>query len=103
MMGEIVANCESMVESESSSQRISTLAAWSKDKKHAYFLVNEYRGVEQLINIEIKGLKEIRDIEAFVLDNSRNLLPIDVEMHDNKVTLFKDGPHSAAFLLKIEV
>ena len=56
-----------------------------------------------MANKGYRGLKEIRDIEAFVLDNSRNLLPIDVEMHDNKVMLFKDGPHSAAFLLKIEV
>lgn len=103
MMGEIVANCESIAESEATSKKISTLAAWSKDKKTAYFLVNEYRGVDQILNVEINGLDNIKRIEAYALDNTRDMMPISVKMKNNKITLFKDGPNSAAFLLKFEI
>lgn len=103
MIGEIVANCERLVASESYNDKVSTLAAWSKDKKTAYFLVNEYRGVEQILNVEIKGIEKIKHIEAYALDNTRDFIPISVKMKKNRISLFKDGPNSAAFLLKLEI
>ena len=103
LMGEIVSSCDKVAASEGLTPKIATLAAWSKDGKTAYLLVTEYRGIENLINVEVKGVAKAKRVTAVALDNSRDCLPVAVDFRDGVATLIKDGQHSAAFLLKFEM
>ncbi len=103
MMGEIVDSCEKMVEVKQNTEKAYLFGAWSKDGKTAYLLVSEYRSITQLLNIEVAGTENPKNIEAVVLDHTRNCLPVDVKYRNGVLTLPKVDTHSSAFLVKFEI
>jgi len=79
-----------------------TLAMRSKDGKKAALLLTDYRGVDQLLSISVKGAEKAKRVTASVLDHSRDLIPCSVDWHDNRLTLVKADKNSAAYLVTFE-
>lgn len=102
LFGEIVSNYVNRVKCESFSAPITPFAALSKDGKKGCILISDYRGLNQVLELEVKGIAKAKRISAVVLDNERDNLPIDVDVHGNYITLVKSAPESAAFLISVE-
>ena len=79
-----------------------TLAVKGKDGKRAALLVTDYRGVDQVIRVAVKGMEKAKHVSATVLDDTRDLFPCDVAWRNGELTLVKPDKNSAAFLVTFE-
>ncbi len=103
MIGEMVAACGALVETEPKSVKLETLAAWSKDGKTAYLLVSGHRDFSQMLTVDVKGLGNVRKVRALILDHTTDCLPAKFDFEDGVLSLYKNDGHSAAFLVKFEI
>lgn len=82
---------------------VTTLALKNDNSKKASLLVTDYRGVDQVLEIDVKGLKKVKHVSARVLDHTRDDFPCNVEWRNNKLTLVKQDKNSAAFLITFDL
>ena len=97
LFGEIMKNCTTLCNS-TCENKVTTLATKTFDGKEGWLLVSDYRGKNNTITIDVKGVKSISS--AIILDYKNNNTNIDVTFTDGKLTLKKREPGSAAFLVK---
>ena len=101
MFGEIIANYTDKVCSGSMPEAgtVRTLGALSEDGRGGALLVADYRGIETMLNVRIKGMDDAKFISARILDDTHDGAPIPVFMNNGILTLAKNRPGSAAFLV----
>lgn len=80
---------------------VSTLAARSADGKEGWLLVSDYRGKDDTLALDVKGVKSVAS--ATLLDHERNNEKVEAEFADGRLTLKKKLPGSAAFLVKFNL
>lgn len=102
MFGSLVKNYPKMCELQNEGT-ITTLALKSADSKKAALLVTDYRGVDQVIELDVNGLGKVKHVSARVLDHERDEFPCDVEWRNGKLTLVKKDKNSAAFLVTFDL
>ena len=97
LFGSIMKDCTNLCASTCDGT-VSTLAAKSADGKTGWLLVSDYRGKDEKVAVDVKGVREV--ISATLLDHERNNESINVSLVDGKLTLDKKLSGSAAFLVK---
>ena len=102
LFGEIVKDFPQMCESSSAASTITTLAVKSADGKKSGLLVVDYRGTNQVLTIDVKGQAKAKNVEAIVLDDTRDNFPCEVGWRDGCLTLVKPDKNSAAFFVTFE-
>lgn len=102
MFGEIVSGYTTLVKCKSTAKTVYTLAAFSDDDSKACLLLVDYRGTEQVLDAEIKGISHMKCVSATVLDNCRDALPAAVAWKDGRLMFVKDDKRSCALLVKFE-
>ena len=100
LFGSLMKDCTSLCESAGDGT-VSTLAAKSPDGKTGWLLVSDYRGKDEKVAVDVKGVREV--LSATLLDHERNNENVDVSFADGKLTLGKKLPGSAAFLVKFSL
>ena len=100
LFGSLMKDCTSLCESAGDGT-VSTLAAKSLDGKTGWLLVSDYRGKDEKVAVDVKGVREV--LSATLLDHERNNENVDVSFADGKLTLGKKLPGSAAFLVKFSL
>ena len=84
-------------------RNIYAIGALSEDKEKAAILIADYAGSEAATcSFAIKGLENYRCVEARILDNTLDLAPCQVNIHGNTLTVAKNDPGSAAWLIEFE-
>ena len=105
LFGQIVQDFPNLCEVKKTGT-ITTLAARSADGRKAALLVTDYRGTDQVIEIDIRGCGGETDrmnfISAVVLDDTRDNLPCEVKWRNGRLTVVKPDKNSAAFLITAE-
>ena len=81
---------------------LTTLVAKSADEKETVLLVVDYRGTDQVIEVNVKGLEGRTRATATVLDDTRDNFPCEVSWRNGRLTLVKPDKNSAAFLITAE-
>ena len=81
----------------------SALALKSKDGKNAALLVVNYRGGEQTLTVDVKGMDAAKKASAILLDHTHNATPCDAVWQGGTLTLKKPDINSAAFLVTFEL
>ena len=102
LFGEIVKDFPKMCASASDCGTVTTLAVKSADGKKSGLLVVDYRGTNQVLNIEVKGMAKAKYVSAIVLDDTRDNFPCEVGWRDGVLTLVKPDKNSAAFFVTFE-
>ena len=102
LFGEIVKDFPQMCASASDSPTVTTLAVKSADGKKAGLLVADYRGTNQVLTIDVKGMAKAKYVSAVVLDDTRDNFPCEVGWRDGCLTLVKPDKNSAAFFITFE-
>ena len=102
LFGEIVKDFPKMCASASSAPTVTTLAVKSADGKKSGLLVVDYRGTDQVLTIDVKGVAKAKYVSAVVLDYTRDNFPCDVGWRDGRLTLVKPDKNSAAFFITFE-
>ena len=102
LFGEIVKDFPQICASSSAAQTITTLAVKSADGKKSGLLVVDYRGTNQVLSIEVKGMAKAKYVSAIVLDDTRDNFPCEVGWRDGVLTLVKPDKNSAAFFVTFE-
>ena len=82
---------------------VSALAGLAADGRSASLVVVDYRGASDKIWVEAKGLKSVKSVSAVVLDHTRDLLPVPLDLRDGKLFLPRLDGNSAAFLVTFEL
>ncbi len=103
LFGGIVKDYPDMFESSSAQETVSTLAVKSADGKKAALLLSDYRGTEQVLTVDVKGMAAAKYVSATVLDHTRDAFPCSVEWRNGTLTLLKPDKNSAAFLIVFEL
>jgi len=103
LFGGIVRDFTEMFASSASQNTVSTLAVKSSDGKKAALLLSDYRGTEQVLTVDVKGMDAAKHVSAIVLDHTRDAFPCDVEWRNGTLTLVKPDKNSAAFLVTFEL
>ncbi len=78
-------------------------AALSADGKKALAIITDYRGTQQILPVEVKGLGKVARVSALVLDNDHDMLPAEVSFRDGVLTLVKNDRRSAVFAVTFEL
>ena len=91
-----------MCVSASAVPTVTTLAVKSPDGKKAGLLVVDYRGTDQILTIEVKGMARAKFVSAIVLDDTRDNFPCEVGWRNGVLTLGKSDRNSAAFFITFE-
>ena len=81
---------------------LTTMGLKSADGKKAAVLLTDYRGTDQVIKIAVKGAEKAKHVSAVVLDDTRDLFPVDVTWRNGELTLVKADKNSAAYLVTFE-
>ena len=102
LFGEIVRDFPKMCASASSAPTVTTLAVKSADGKKSGLLVVDYRGTDQVLTIDVKGVAKAKYVSAIVLDYTRDNFPCEVGWRDGRLTLVKPDKNSAAFFITFE-
>ena len=100
LFGSIMKDCTNLCAS-TCEDTVSTLAAKSADGKTGWLLVSDYRGKDEKVAVDVKGVREV--LSATLLDHERNNESINVSLVDGKLTLDKKLSGSAAFLVKFSL
>ena len=84
-------------------RNIYAMGVLSEDKEKAAILIADYAGNEAATcSFAIKGVENYRCVEARILDNTLDLAPCQVNIHGNTLTVAKNDPGSAAWLIEFE-
>jgi hypothetical protein len=83
----------------SGSERVTVLAARSKDAVRKGVIVSDYLSGEKDIEIEFKGVGGDAEAKVYFHDNKRNCEVKTVKLTDGKLVLSKQDTGSAAFLI----
>ena len=75
----------------------------SKDGRKVSALVTDYRGTNQVIKVSVKGAERAKRVSAVVLDNTRDLCPVDVKWSNGELTFVKEDKNSAACFITFEL
>ena len=103
MFGDLVKNYSAMYATSAGPATASALALKSKDGKNAALLVVDYRGGEQTLTVDMKGLDAAKKTSAILLDHTHNATPCDAVWQGGTLTLKKPDINSAAFLVTFEL
>ena len=79
----------------------SIIAGSSPDGKNAMILISDYRGTDEKLTAEIKGIPANAQLQVVRLDQENNDLEIPAQFADGILTLKKRAPGSAVFMVKI--
>ncbi len=101
MVGDVVADYRTRIQTSSSAGTVHALGAIAEDEKRGALLVSDYRGDQTSIAASVKGMDGAK-VSAVVLDDKRDLRPLRVKWADGVLELPKRGPGSAAFLVAFE-
>ena len=99
MFGEIISEYSDKVCSESYSKTVRTLGVLSEDGSRGALLLSDYRGNSPVLNVRINGMDDARIISARILDDTHDGTPVPVIMNNGILSLAKNKPSSAAFLV----
>lgn len=99
MFGEIISEYSDKVCSESYSKTVRTLGVLSEDGSRGALLLSNYRGNSPVLNVRINGMDDARIISARILDDTHDGTPVPVIMNNGILSLAKNKPSSAAFLV----
>ena len=69
----------------------------------AALLVVDYRGGEQTLTVDVKGLGGAKNVSAIMLDYTHNATPFSADWRNGTLTLAKPDKNSAAFLVTFEL
>ena len=103
LFGGIVKEYPDLFPASSGQETVSALAAKSADGKKAVLLLADYRGTEQVLTVDVKGMEKAKYVSAVVLDHTRDAFPCDVIWRNGTLTLLKADKNSAAFLVTFEL
>ena len=81
---------------------LTTMGLKSADGKKVAVLVTDYRGTDQVLKVAVKGAEKAKYVSAVVLDDTRDLYPVDVKWRNNELTIVKADKNSAAYLVTFE-
>lgn len=101
--GELVTQYADKVKCEKTWSSVYPFAALSADGRKAMAIVADYRGTQQILPVEIAGLGDVKRVSACVLDNERDMLPVNVEFREGLLTLVKGDRRSAVFAVTFEL
>ena len=68
----------------------------------ALLTVTDYRGTDQVIEVNVKGLEGLTRATATVLDDTRDNFPCEVSWRNGKLTLVKPDKNSSAWFVTFE-
>ncbi len=103
MFGDLVKNYSAMYATSAGPATASALALKSKDGKKAALLVVDYRGKEQTLTVDVKGLDGAKNVSAIMLDYTHNATPFSADWRNGTLTLAKPDKNSAAFLVTFDL
>ena len=103
MFGDLVKNYSAMYATSAGPATASALALKSKDGKKAALLVVDYRGKEQTLTVDVKGLDGAKNVSAVVLDYTHNATPFSADWRNGTLTLAKPDKNSASFLVTFDL
>ena len=81
---------------------LTTMGLKSADGKKVAVLVTDYRGTDQIIKVAVKGAEKAKHVSAVILDDTRDLFPVDVTWRNNELMLVKADKNSAAYFVTFE-
>jgi hypothetical protein len=84
------------------SKHVAAVAGLSSDGKRASLVVCDYQGGNDRLYVEIKGLDNIKNVSAVILDHTRDLSPVSISFNDGIMCLPRFDENSAAFLVTFE-
>ena len=99
MFGDLVREYGPICESSSSKDTVTTFAVRSKDGKRLGLLVVDYRGTDQVLELDVKGAEKATHVSAIVLDHTRDNFPCDVLWRNGRLTLVKPDKNSSAWFV----
>ncbi len=102
LFGEIVRDFPRMCASSSSAPTVTTLAVKSADGRRSGLLVVDYRGTDQVLTIDVKGMSKAKHVSAVLLDDTHDISPCKVGWWNGRLTLAKPDKNSAAFFVVFE-
>ncbi len=103
LFGDLVKNYSAMYATSAGPATASALALKSKDGKKAALLVVDYRGKEQTLTVDVKGLDGAKNVSAIMLDYTHNATPFSADWRNGTLTLAKPDKNSAAFLVTFDL
>ena len=103
MFGSLMRDYTTICASKSEKDALTPFAVRSADRKKAALLLTDYRGIDQMFTVQVNGAEKAKRVSATVLDHTRDALPVQVEWHDNVLTIVKADKNSAAYLVKFDL
>ena len=103
IFGDLVKNYSAMYATSAGPATASALALKSKDGKKAALLIVDYRGKEQTLTVDVKGLDGAKNVSAIMLDYTHNATPFSADWRNGTLTLAKPDKNSAAFLVTFDL
>ena len=104
MVGEMMSACEDRALCTVANSRYSAFGAWTKDRKGAQLVITDFRGTEQVLDVEVRGLEKAKRVTVKVLDDAHDFVPTkNFDWHAGKLSLVKSDRRSVAFLVEFEL
>lgn len=98
LYGELMRGYETRAAATSFAETVTPFAVKAADGACA-LLLTDYRGVEQVLRVAAKGIRDGARVRARILDHGHDDFPCDVTLEDGVLTLVKPDKNSAAFLV----
>ena len=105
LFGDFVKAAEMKVEVKVDAKKeksVAAVAGLSADGRTASLVVADYRGKNDKLFVEIKGLGGVKSATALVLDHTRDLTPVPVDFSKDTICLPRIDENSAAYLVTLE-
>ena len=102
LFGEIVKNFSTLCGLKEDGT-LTTMGLKSAGGKNVAVLVTDYRGTDQVIKVLVKGAEAAKHVSAVVLDDTRDLFPVDVAWRNGELTIVKADKNSAAYFVVFEL
>lgn len=102
LFGRFLSECDAKVAAESCYKSVYAIAGLAKEGKNASMLITDFQGANPVLEVEVKGLEDVKNVYAVILDKDRDLIPVPVTLAGNRVILNKGAHGSAAFYVTFE-
>ena len=99
-MGELIAECTDKVRAASAAKGVAPFAAMSADGRKAVVLIADYRSGVDRFDVTLKPLDGLALESVRILDQERNLAPVEAAAKDGRLTLRKRNRESSCFILR---
>ena len=96
--GEFLEACPDRIHTQRLSDTVYLLGGLSADGTAGHLIVSDYRGTAGELTLRVAGM-EGAEVAAEVLDQEHDRTPADLDFRDGVLTLRKNQPGSAAFLV----